>query len=689
MANLGETTWIAQGSRKHHNWYIKLSETSTSTLDNTSSMSIKLTMGSTGYTWSSWGSAMKYRVKVYKTGDANTVYYNTGWVNAPNHYPNANSNLTWINGDTFSVGHSSDGSRSVTVSFEFDDNANGYNNGYYTPGDASGTLGYTLTKIPRYLSFTGFGYTGYTETTASFSWSVSNERDWTQYSLNGGSWTDAGDSGTTSGSFSISGLSAGTQYSLKIRCRRKDSQLWTDSSAVSFTTYQWPYVSAVGTTALTIGNAQSLTLYNPLGRNCTVYMKQNNKSGTQLWSGTTSSTKAEFTPAATSLYQSIPNSKSGTAYYYCIYSGHELNGKTGTYTCVESSCRPTFNSNPISYVDTNEKTKNVMKDNGVTIIQNQSTLSVTFSAATARQYAAGISKYKLTLGGITKEYSTAGTYSFGAVNLVQNTDLKLSAIDSRGYESVIVSKTVVIIPWSKPTIEVDLQRKNRFEATADLNVLLSSFSSLNGKNAAYKKLTYQYYVAGKPGESTSPVTLTLKEGSNTIYYQEIQNLDQNLAYNFVITVQDGLSSETYIYPLDRGIPILMVDADTLGVGVNCIPTGDGLYVKHIDNDNTEGCLWYEGRDNATARNMNTTTDSFHPVITQKTKNGTWSVGSLGGQDGLYFSYVSDTDYNNKNNVSKTYILGTDGRFNGGVQVTSGTSAPNNANGADGDVYIQI
>ena len=105
------------------------------------------------------------------------------------------------------------------------------------------------------------------------------------------------------------------------------------------------------------------------------------------------------------------------------------------------------------------------------------------------------SKYKLTLGGITKEYSTAGTYSFGAVNLVQNTDLKLSAIDSRGYESVIVSKTVVIIPWSKPTIEVDLQRKNRFEATADLNVLLSSFSSLNGKNAAYKKTKHHIMVS--------------------------------------------------------------------------------------------------------------------------------------------------------------------------------------------------
>ena len=689
MASLGASTWIATGKRNKHSWYITLSETSTSIIDNTSSMKIRLTMGASYNTWASWGSKMKYRVRVYNSAGT-VVYYDTGSRNAPDHYPNKDSNLVWISGDTFSVGHEADGSRSVIVEFTFTDNANGNNNGvYYTPGHASGTLGYTLTKIPRYLSFNSFGYTGFTETTASFSWSVSNERDWTQYSLNGGGWTDAGDSGTTSGSFSIGGLAAGTGYSLKIRCRRKDSQLWTESSPVSFTTYQWPYVSAVGATALTIGNAQSLTLYNPLGRNCTVYMKQNNKSGTQLWSGTTSSTKADFTPSATSLYQSIPNSKSGTACYYCVYSGHELDGKTGTYTCVESSCRPIFDSNPISYVDTNEKTKNVMEDNGVTIVQNQSILSVTFSAATARQYAAGISKYKLTLGGTIKEYSTAGTYSFGAVNLVQNTDLKLSAIDSRGYESTIVSKTVAIVPWSKPTIEVDLQRRNRFDPVADLEVLLSSFSSLNGKNAKYKRLLYTYYVAGTNTPVKPTEDLVLKEGSNTVYYKYIEDLNQNYAYNFVITVQDGLSNETYTYPLDRGIPILMVDADTLGVGVNCIPTGDGLHVKHIDNDNTEGCLWYEGRDNATARNMNTAAGAFHPVATQKTANGTWSIGSLGGQDGLYFSYVADTDYNNKNNNSKTYILGTDGRFNGGVQVTSGTSAPNNANGADGDVYIQI
>jgi hypothetical protein len=299
---------------------------------------------------------------------------------------------------------------------------------------------------------------------------------------------------------------------------------------------------------------------------------------------------------------------------------------------------------------------------------------------------------------MTQTYSTQGTYSLGTVNLTQNTPLRLVAIDSRGYESDVQEVSVRIVPWAKPGINTLLQRQSNYDAQkADLTVEISSFSALVNANGVPKnkinKISYTYQSnenTPSTGSGTLDLTTNKKDGIIYTYTKTIENIKTDLSYTFTVNVMDELSSENYIYPLDRGIPILTIDTIGLGVGINCFPDeGEGLYVKHIDNMNKQGSKWYEGRDIATARNMNTAADSFHPVITQKTKNGAWSIGNLGGQDGLYFSYVTDNDYNNHIDNSKTYILGTDGRFNGGVQVTSGTAAPNNANGANGDVYIQI
>lgn len=99
----------------------------------------------------------------------------------------------------------------------------------------------TLDTIPRYTSITTFTVNKRNETSFTFNWGTADTIDYLYYSTNNGSsWTGLDVTDGKSGSFTVSGLSANTTYTCKIRVRRKDSQLTTDSSAVSQTTYKVP-----------------------------------------------------------------------------------------------------------------------------------------------------------------------------------------------------------------------------------------------------------------------------------------------------------------------------------------------------------------------------------------------------------------------------------------------------------------
>lgn len=132
------------------------------------------------------------------------------------------------------ITHSADGSKKITISADCDlpDGAG------YGPvwGSASGTA--TLTTIPRYATSVQ-SLKSKTSSSITMNWSSDSTIDYIWYSKNNGSsWTGINVTDGKSGSYTISGLSAGTTYKIKTRVRRKDSQLTTDSSALSVTTYK-------------------------------------------------------------------------------------------------------------------------------------------------------------------------------------------------------------------------------------------------------------------------------------------------------------------------------------------------------------------------------------------------------------------------------------------------------------------
>lgn len=65
--------------------------------------------------------------------------------------------------------------------------------------------------------------------------------------------------------------------------------------------------------------------------------------------------------------------------------------------------------------------------------------------------------------------------------------------------------------------------------------------------------------------------------------------------------------------------------------------------------------WIQARTGATIINTSAgQSDAFYPIISSKTMNGAWSVGSFGND--LYFSYGTDTNFNaNTNSATNVYI----------------------------------
>lgn len=150
------------------------------------------------------------------------------------------------------ITHNADGSKSITISADCD---LPYGDGWGPDsGTASGTA--TLTTIPRYATSVQ-SLNSKTSSSIKMNWSSDSTIDYVWYSKNGGSsWTAVGSVNSTSGNYTISGLSSNTSYSIKTRVRRKDSQLTTDSTALSVSTY----AKTIPTISLSSKTVNSITV---------------------------------------------------------------------------------------------------------------------------------------------------------------------------------------------------------------------------------------------------------------------------------------------------------------------------------------------------------------------------------------------------------------------------------------------
>lgn len=115
------------------------------------------------------------------------------------------------------------------------------------------------------------------------------------------------------------------------------------------------------------------------------------------------------------------------------------------------------------------------------------------------------------------------------------------------------------------------------------------------------------------------------------------------------------------------------------VGIDCregtIAVKNGVIREGV------GTWWIGGRNAALVRNTTCPVgDSFFPITSCKSSTGTWDVGTL--SDNYYFSFASDTDFNNNNNATKTIYM-----TNNGDLFVPTTVTATNINVGDGGIFI--
>lgn len=444
--------------------------------------------------------------------------------------------------------HNSEGKKSFTAKVE------GAIYSFAVNCTGSGT--WELPTIPRYATVTQ-SFVSKTETSVNITWASDSTIDYIWVSINDGStWKGYDVTDGKSGTYALSSLSANTTYKIKTRVRRKDSQLTTDSTALSVTTYNYPYCSS--TPDFIIGDALTLDFYNPLSRSITVtgYNRDTNEA---IFTGTTTGTSLKGFNDANSVniqYSTIPNSQSGAYKVVVTYGSIAMTRDAGNTYKVRGTEVPTING--FDYIDSNSTTVE-LTGNNQHIIQNKSTLQARFHSATANYGAGGISQYYLECNGRTANGSKEGAYNLGTIDSNRDVELKLTAVDSRGLSA---SKTikVTMIAYSNPSATVTLQRLNNYEDETYLTVD-GSVSSVNGKNTMTIK--YRYKVSG--GSYGSYVNINDRQ-------KYTLSLDKNNAYSFTVVVTDALGSTfTGEYMLEKGVFPLFIDTVLNSVGINGFP----------------------------------------------------------------------------------------------------------------------
>lgn len=320
------------------------------------------------------------------------------------------------------------------------------------------------------------------------------------------------------------------------------------TSAPNFTDIQNPtinYQNSAGNSVTTLQACISLT-----GSTDNISYMDIPKTGTSYTFQLTEAERNVLRAAA-------PNSNTLSVIFYIktIISGQTYY-ETATRTMTIVDAAPTM-GNP-TYQDSNSTTV-AITENNQKIIQKHSNLTIAIPAATAQKYAT-ITKYQVTINGVTREQAAAGNMSWGVLDVSSNITATVKAIDSRG-NSVTKSLQITVEAWQQPYAVISCSRENNFYTDTVLNVS-PTVSSLSGKNSViiqeqHKKTTENAY------------STLVNVPSNTDTTIQLDNLYD---WNVKIIVSDRLSSTTYNITVQKGMPIVYYDRLKSSTGFNCFPT---------------------------------------------------------------------------------------------------------------------
>ncbi len=291
----------------------------------------------------------------------------------------------------------------------------------------------------------------------------------------------------------------------------------------------------------------------------------------QIATGVTDNCTLNTSSIASNMYQQIPNASEGQGNItVATYNGSTLVGtEQCLFTAKVTNSNPTFNS---AYQDTNSTTTAITGDNQL-IIQNNSTLQVNITNASAKNYAS-LSSVSVTIAGQTTTQSISSAtlnIDLGIINLSSDTQMVVKLTDSRGISSS-QTLTLQMLEWSLPTAIITLARKNNFYTETDINVN-ADYSSLDSKNTITIKYRYK-----KVSDSDYSQYYTLQDNVSSTF-----NADNTYEWNVQVLLQDKLGTTTYNLTLNKGIPIAFFDRLKRSVGIDCFPSDEGSL--EVDGEN--------------------------------------------------------------------------------------------------------
>lgn len=446
----------------------------------------------------------------------------------------------------------------------------------------SGSKNVTLTAIDRTAPTVSFTTSNITANGVTISASSSATADIWQYSTdNGSTWTQFSTTAGTSASKAITGLSPNTTYQVKVRARKQTNQIYGTSAAVSVKTLGGAIVNSatqVTADAATVSIKLNVTVYDA-SYNYTLTLKNGSTSilsiGGLTWSKGTADRTVTLTAAQrTTLLTAMSTIKSFTGTFaVSSYSGSTQIGSTSSKTATVSTSAT--NSSPTMGTFTFKDSKSTtvtITGNDQYLIQGQSTLEVTPSAATAKNNAT-IVQYAATCNGVTVTNTTGAALTVGAVAKSGSVTVTVTATDSRGY-TVSQSKTVTVIAYAIPKVSsISLRRTNDIEAEMQLT-FSGSISPITISNTQKNALLYVRYrykktSASSYGSYVNILSSVTASGSSFSFKNlSLVDLDSGSSYDFHLQIRDklnGSGSLDLYYVVPQGTPLVALRKQKVGI----------------------------------------------------------------------------------------------------------------------------
>ena len=448
-------------------------------------------------------------------------------------------------------------------------------------GQWAQTKPYVNVTTLGYASITKFQISGTTCKTATFTWEASKACDSIQYSLNGGSWVGGSYPNTK-----ISGLSPNTTYKLKIRVKATDSQLWTTSNEISFTTMAFATLTSANNftdeenPAFTYTNPSKLPMNIYLEYSITgnIYSKQIIRNGI--------SNTGQYTFSLTEdernllRKEDINNSRLTVRYSLHSWVSGEENWSTKDMTMTIVNANPIFDDFEWETTNYNELTGDSSKHTVIEGYSNIKTIISETNKATALKFA-NIKSYQTNIGNLSNSTTNISYPIEYSIDKVVGAGITVFANDTRTFSKAVfkpIENYIAYKPLNNSPLEVarteqvNSEVRLRFQGKIDIQ----NFGAVTN---SIKKAKYYYKDSSSSGnyiEGATELTPTLTQAEGTIYNYEIdqtikgdlgaEGFDVNNSFLIKVVIEDELSKVEDEATLGTGSPAIAIHKNCVSLG---------------------------------------------------------------------------------------------------------------------------